>query len=95
MNEYNGDITWPDMSKTASQMATDLIYSLNAGRTTLMNGNHSGQKDKCPDSNGIVQNETEIAELDACFAAFKELYDAANNVAVSQSDRLYSMRKFS
>jgi hypothetical protein len=39
-------------------------------------------------------DSTYIAELDACIAAFKELYDLADNVAVAQGDRLYSMNKF-
>ena len=93
---YNGDITWADMSKIAGQQAADLIYALNAG----LNNYNEWQSFRAGRTNAVIatalsKTETEIAEIDACFAAFKEMFDAANNVAVSQLDRLYSMRKFS
>ena len=43
----------------------------------------------------LGRDEADIAALDSCFSAFKEMYDFANNVASpSQSDRYYSMRLF-
>jgi hypothetical protein len=57
--------------------------SFNAGRTNA------------EIATALGKTETQVAELAACFAAFLELYNAANGAATSTADRFYSMRKFS
>lgn len=43
----------------------------------------------------LGKTETQVAEMDACFAALKSLYDQANNQVVAQGDYFFSLRKFS
>lgn len=93
---YNDDLTWTDLSKIAGQQAADLISTL----LSANNNYNEWQSYRAGRTNAQIatvlgKTETQVAEMDACFAAFLEIYNAANNVAVSQSDRLYSMRKFS
>jgi len=93
---YNDDLTWTDLSKIAGQQAADLISTLTDG----LNNYNEWQSFRAGRSNtdiatALGKTDTQIAEMDACFSAIKELYDAANNVLVAQSDRFYSMRKFS
>lgn len=93
---YNDDLTWTDLSRIAGQQAADLISQLLSG----MNNYNEWQSFRAGRTNADIatalgKTETQIAEMDACFAVFIELYNAANNVATSTSDRLYSMRKFS
>ena len=93
---YNDDFTWSDLSKIAGQQAADMTTQLTSGLVSY----NEWQSFRAGRTNAAIatvlgKTETNIAEMDACFGAIKELYDAANNVAISQSDRFYSMRKFS
>ncbi len=93
---YNDDLTWTDLSKIAGQQAADLISTL----LSAMNNYNEWQSFRAGRTNAEIatvlgKTETQVAELDACFAAFLDLYNAANNVATSTTDRFYSMRKFS
>lgn len=92
---YNGDLTWSDLSYKAGQYAANLIAVLNSG----LNEYNEWQSFRAARSNADIattlgKTEGQVAEIDACYAALKELYDAANNVVISQGDRFYSMRKF-
>ncbi len=93
---YNDDLTWTDLSKIAGQQAADLISTL----LSAMNNYNEWQSFRAGRTNAQIatvlgKTETQVSELDACFAAFLDLYNAANNVATSTADRFYSMRKFS
>ncbi len=93
---YNDDLTWVDLSKIAGQQAADLISTLTDG---LINYNEwqsfRAGRLNADIATALGKTTTQIADIDACFAAFKELYDAANNAVTSTSDRFFSMRKFS
>lgn len=93
---YNPDKTWDVLAREAGGFAKTLIQvlvngeeaynewqSFRAGRTNL------------EIATALSRTETEVAELDACYAALKMLYDYANNQTPSQSDYFYSLRKFS
>lgn len=93
---YNGDLTWGDLAYKAGQYAQNMISTLNES----FNQYNEWQSFRAGRTNAQIatalgKTETEIAEMDACFAAMKELYDYANNQTPSQGDRFYSMRKFS
>lgn len=94
---YNGDLTWNDLSYKAGQNAANMIAIL----TAALNEYNRWQSFRAGRTNmqiakDLGKTEDSIAELDACYAAFKELYDYANNqIGEYQNDRLYSMRKFS
>lgn len=93
---YNNDATWADLSRIASQGAANMINNLNEG-LILYNKwiSFSAGRTNAQMATALAKTETEVAEMGACFSAFKELYDAANNMATSTSDRFYSLRKFS
>lgn len=99
---YNGDMKWADLAGIASAGAEimkeallhgrdlyDEWQSFRAGRTDAQIATALTTLGPGTITSGMV------AEMDACFAAFKELNDCANNVATSTLDRFYSMRKFS
>ncbi len=93
---YNDDLTWTDLSKIAGQQAFDIISTLTSG----MNNYNEWQSFKAGRTNAAIatalgKTEAQVAEMDACFSAFVELYNAANNVATYTGDRFYSLRKFS
>lgn len=92
---YNDDATWPDMSNMASMGAAELINTLNEGLILYNKWVSFGAgRTNAEIATALAKTEGQVAELGACFAAFKELYDAANNVATSTGDRFYSLRKF-
>ena len=93
---YNADLTWGDLSYKAGQQAQNTIATLNES----LNQYNEWQSFRAGRTNAQIatalsRTESEVAEMDACFAALKELYDYANNLTPSQGDRFYSMRKFS
>lgn len=93
---YNDDLTWTDLSKIAGQQAADLISTLLSGMNNYNEWlSFSAGRTNAEIATALGKTETQVAELAACFSAFIELYNAANNVATSTSDRFYAMRKFS
>jgi len=93
---YNADLTWVQLtagagfhSKTYLQVLTNGNEAYNewqsfrAGRTNL------------EIATALGRTETEVAEMDAAYAALKLLYDYGNNQVPTQSDYFYSLRKFS
>ncbi len=93
---YNGDLTWIELSKVAGQQASDIISVLTSGLTNYNEWqSFRAGRTNAEIATSLGKTEVQIAELDACFATFLEMYNAANNVATYTSDRFYSMRKFS
>ena len=95
---YNDDLTWAKLADIAAAGAETMINALIHGLElynewqSFRAGRTNAQIAAAP---GIGKSETQVAEMDACFAALKELHDCASNMAVSTGDRFYSMRKFS
>jgi hypothetical protein len=93
---YNDDLTWVDLSKIAGQQAADLISVLLSANNSYSEWlSFSAGRTNADIAIALGKTEKQVAELAACFAAFLELYNAANGAATSTADRLYSMRKFS
>jgi hypothetical protein len=94
---YDPDTGWSNWAREAEIHSREMINRL----TLSVEAYNEWQTFRAARSNATIatdlgKTETEIADLDAAFAAFKELYDFANNVASpTQGDRLYSMRRFS
>ena len=94
---YNGDHTWASLSGEAGRVARQLQGYLRESQATYDEWQNflAGRTD-AEIVTFLGRSETEIAEMHACYTAFKECYDFANNVASPvQGDRFYSMRKFS
>jgi hypothetical protein len=92
---YNGDQTWTTLSSAASGSAETLKESIIHG----LDAYNEWQSYRAGRSNATLATalsvpESQVAEMDACFAAMKELHDCASNVATSQSDRLFALRVF-
>jgi hypothetical protein len=95
---YSGDVKWTDLAASASAGAETLKNALIHGLDLYnewQNFRAGRTNAQIATDLGAPATETRIAELDAAFAAMKELHDCANNVAVTTSDRFYSLRKFS
>lgn len=93
---YNGDLTWGDLAYKAGQQAQNMIASLTAG----LNEYNEWQSYRAGRTNAEIatalgKTESQVAEIDSCFGALKEMHDYANNQTPFASDRFYSMRKFS
>ena len=94
---YDPDMTWSNWVQVAQIGAHELLRQINAGVNTY----DEWQTFRAARSNADIatalgKTEGEVADMDSCFAAFKEIYDFADNVASpTQGDRLYSMRMFS
>jgi hypothetical protein len=92
---YNADLTWIDLSKSLGRHA-NLLYS------SMVEGNKQydewqsfrAGRTNADIATALGRTETEIAEMDAAYAAMKAIYDYANNQPPTQSDYLYSLRKF-
>lgn len=93
---YAEDLTWTEASKNAGVHARALIFQLTEGLNAYDEWqNFRAARDNATIATALGVAETAIAELDACFAAMKNLYDVANNGVVAQADHLYSLRRFS
>ena len=93
---YNADKTWPELAGQAGLQAKKLISTVNESLDAYHEW-QSFRNGRLDSEIATVLNrtESEIAEMDACFAAFKTAHDALNNVAITQADHYFSMRKFS
>lgn len=98
---YNGDQTWTSLAGAASASAETLKEALIHGKDaydewqSFRAGRNNTMIAATLTTAERIVTEGMVAEMDACFGALKELHDAANNVAVSQLDRMYAMRVFS
>ena len=94
---YNGDHNWAYLSGEAGRVARQLQGYLRESQATYdeWQSFRAGRTD-ADIATVLGRPETEIAEMDSCYAAFTEIFDFADNVASPvQGDRFYSMRKFS
>ena len=93
---YNGDLTWLNVSNRGGSVARQLIDSLNRA----LNEYEEWQSFRAGRTNAQIatalsRTETEVAELDSCFAAGLALFNYADNATPTQSDYFFSLRKFS
>lgn len=93
---YNNDLSWDTLARNCHYASRDLKVALNNG----IDAYNEWQSFRAGRTNAEIatalsRTETEVAEMDAALSACKILYDGANNVAISQSDYMYSLRKFS
>lgn len=92
---YNADWSWPDWSRQAEMFARPMVERLIMGEELYNRWqNYRAGRTNAQLATALGRTETEVSELDAAFAALHTLYQCANNVDVSQSDYLYSLRKF-
>jgi hypothetical protein len=93
---YNDDMAWADLSRIASNQAANLNTALIIGNEQYNEWlSFQAGRTNLAIATALGKTETQVAELAACFAAFKALYDKANNQVVAQGDYLYALRKFS
>lgn len=92
---YNDDLTWIELNKMTSHMASNTITTLVDG-LILYNKWQSfcAGRSNATIATALAKTEAQVAEMGAAIGAMKELYDAANNVATYTGDRFYSLRKF-
>ena len=93
---YNNDKTWAELASDAGQMARQEIDTIDRG-LHFYNEWISFQAGRTNAEIATVlgRTETEVAELAACFAGFKTAHDAMNNIAITQGDHYFALRKFS
>lgn len=92
---YNDDLTWDDVANKAGSRGNDLISALLQGQREYDEWqSFRAGRTNAQIATALSRTETEVAELDSCYSAFKALNDYANNQTPSQSDYYFSMRKF-
>lgn len=93
---YNADLSWVVLANGAGGMSRTMLKTLREGEAEYDRWqNFRAARTNAQIATALARTEGEIVELDSCYSAFKEIRDFANNVAApTQSDRLYSMRKF-
>lgn len=94
---YNTDKTWDDLVKELGSDARNAIQHLEVGLRQYNEWqSFRAGRDNATIATALTRTSGEIAEMDAAYAAFKDLYDFANNVvSPTQGDRLFSLRVFS
>ena len=94
---YNADQTWATLSNEAGRVARQMQGYMRESQASYNEWqNFRNSRTDAQIATDLGKTETEIAELDSCYAAFQEIFDFADNVASPvQGDRFYSMRKFS
>lgn len=92
---YTEEMTWANVVQKGTRASNIMRSALNDG-LRLYNEWQSFRagRTNAQIATALSQTEADVAALDACISACKDLYDCANNVAVSQSDRFFSLRKF-
>lgn len=97
---YNGDLKWADLTKIAEvngQAAVNaLLHGLDAYNEwqSFRAGRNDAAIAQAISVGGVTVTAGQVAELDACFAALKELNDCYTGVAVTTLDRAFAVRKF-
>ena len=93
---YNGDKTWDYLARDVGNFSKSLIVNLVNGNDAYNEWqSYRAGRTNLEIATALSRLETEVAEMDAAYAALKMLYDYANNQTPTQSDYFYSMRKFS
>ena len=88
--------TFDTLEKLAGSYARSIITQLNQGLNAYKEWqNFRAGRTNLEIATALSVTETEIADLDACFAALLKLYDYADNQVPTQADYFYSLRKFS
>lgn len=93
--DYAGTLTWDELVQNLTNHSRNLRSNLYA----LLEEYNEWQRFRAGRTNAVIAialavTETQVAEMDAAFAAFKEIFDFTNNVAPSQGDRFFSLRQF-
>lgn len=92
---YNADQTWDSLVLKLERHGRPFKNLLILGKELYEDWqSFRGGRDNATIAVDLEREESEIAELDSAYAAFKEFHDMASNIAVSQGDRLFSLRKF-
>lgn len=92
---YDGDQTWDDLVGDLSVKARNFVHNLLLYHEayndwqTFRDGRTDAQI-----ATALSRATADVADLDAAYAAFKDLHDLANNVVVAQGDRLFALRHF-
>jgi hypothetical protein len=87
--------TWGSLTGKAEQHARSTIRILNENLEAYNDWQtFRGGRSNADIATALGVTETDVANMDACFSAFKAIYDHANNVSPSQGDRFYAMRIF-
>lgn len=94
---YNADKTWENLSSRAGAGARDMITTLTAGQDNYQEWqSFRAGRTNAQIATDLGRAEAEIADMDACHAAFLELFNFADNDPnPTAGDRFFSMRKFS
>jgi len=90
------ETSWSIEILAAAQYSKAVIKTLNESLEKYMDWQtYRAARTNAQIATALGRTEDEIADLDACLSAFKEIYDFANNEASpAQGDRYYSMRRF-
>ena len=93
---YDPDTGWSNWARQAEMNASNAIRFLREWEEVYNDWQtFRASRSDADIATALGKTEAEIADLDACFAAFKEIYDFADNDASpTQGDRLYSLRRF-
>lgn len=94
---YNAELTWDDLVRQLGLHCRNTIQSLDIGvREYNEWQSFRAGRTNAAIATALSKPEADIANMDSAYAAFKVIYDFANNVAgPTQGDRLYSLRLFS
>lgn len=98
---YDGDQTWPDLTSSLDQKARQLVQNLllyneayNDWQTFRAGRTDAQIATDLTNLGPQTVTTTMVSEMDSAFSSFKDLHDLANNAAVAQGDRFFSLRKF-
>lgn len=92
---YNNDITWVDASRDAQNASRNLITAMREGERQYNEWqNFRASRTNAQIATALGRTETEVADMDSCFAALLAIKNYANNGTPVQSDYLFSLRKF-
>ena len=93
---YDGDVTWNNVAGRAEQYARAMIKLLNEAKEEYTNWQtFRDSRTNAQIATALSKTETEIADLDACYAVFADLHGFADNdPSPTQQDRLYALRRF-
>ena len=94
---YNDDLAWEDVARDAQNVGRQVKNSLLAALEAYNEWqSFRAGRDNATIATALSVTTTQVAELDSCFAAGKECYDFATNVASpTAGDRFYAIRIFS
>lgn len=92
---YNDDLTWDDLARTVGTYGRNLSSAVREGYEQYLEWqSFRAGRDNATLAVAMGVTEARIADMDAAFAVFSDCHDLVNNVATSQSDRMYALRKF-